>query len=132
MMKKDLEGFDDIKILVDRFYDKAIQDKTIGFIFTEVMEMDLEDHLPVIYSFWDSVLFGTATYRGNVMLKHIALNEKTALKKEHFEEWLALWMETVDELFEGNKAEEVKTKALNMKRLMEFKIDQSGKPTFIQ
>ena len=103
-MKKDIENIEDIKLLVDSFYKKVIPDKTIGYFFTEVVKFDWEVHLPIMYSFWDSILFGTMNYKGNPMIKHIEMNKKENLHKEHFDQWMKLWGETIDELFVGEKA----------------------------
>lgn len=131
-MKDDIRSYQDIKHVVDTFYHKAIADPDIGYFFGDVMDMDLQDHLPVIYSFWDSVLFGTATYRGNVMLKHIDLNRRSKMTSTHFDIWLTLWERTVLLNYEGPKAQEAIEKAKNMKTLMLFKIEQSQAPGFIQ
>ncbi len=131
-MKKDIRSEEDIKLLVDYFYTKAKSDAQIGYIFNEVVQLSWEEHLPTIYKFWDSILFGTATYRGNPMIKHIELNQKEPLTLSHFNKWIDLWNNAVNENFEGNKAEEAKTKAKSMKELMLFKIKQSENPNFIQ
>ena len=126
-MKKDLSQFSDIELLVRTFYQKATFDPSIGHFFTQVIEIDWEAHFPQMFRFWDSVIFGTATYRGNPMLKHIKLNQKSPMKPEHFETWIRLWTETVDELFEGKTAEIAKSKAHQIKDLMVFKVEQTSK-----
>lgn len=125
-MKKDIENIDDIKLLVDSFYKKVIPDKTIGYFFTEVVKFDWEVHLPVMYSFWDSILFGTMNYKGNPMIKHIEMNKKENLHKEHFDQWMKLWGETIDELFVGEKANEAKKRAGSIGQLMQYKINQNS------
>jgi hemoglobin len=94
----------------------------IGFIFTEVVELSWEKHIPVMYSFWYSILFGKTTYNGNPMFKHIELNKKTELTKEHFERWIELWNETVKENFEGEKADEAVQRAQNIASIMQSKL----------
>jgi len=123
-MKKDLESLEDIKLLVDTFYGKVQQNKVIGYIFSDVAHVNWQHHLPIMYNFWDSVIFGSATYKGNPMSKHIALNQKETLTETHFAEWLRLWKLTVDELFEGHKAEEIKERATDIQSLMLFKVQQ--------
>lgn len=56
------------------------------------------------------------------MLKHIDLHRKEPLKVAHFDHWLALWNETVDEYFVGDMAEKAKQYAQTIKALMIFKI----------
>ena len=114
----------EIDHLVASFYTKAITDQTIGHIFTEVAKINLEAHLPVICNFWESLLLGNPVYRGNPMLKHLELAEKTALTQVHFEVWLAMWEQTVRELFAGDKAELAIQRAKDIGRLMLFKIER--------
>lgn len=49
---KDITDRKDIEKLVEDFYLKALNDRKIGFIFTEVAEIDIQKHLPVISDFW--------------------------------------------------------------------------------
>ena len=55
-------------------------------------------------SFWETILLGTITYKGNPMIKHIELNKLSPLKQSHFERWLTLWEETINESFTGQKS----------------------------
>ncbi|HSS95793.1 MAG TPA: group III truncated hemoglobin [Terriglobales bacterium] len=110
---KDIAGREDIGRLLQRFYEKALADEVIGYIFV-IAELDLEHHLPIIGDFWDSMLFGKKDYqqRGrNPVQIHLDLHQKTALKAEHFARWLKVWTETVDELFAGEHAELIKMRA---------------------
>jgi len=93
---------------------------------TEVAKLDLEAHLPIICDFWESILLGNPIYRGNPMLKHLELAEKTALTEGHFEAWLAMWEETVRELFAGERADLAIQRAQDIGRLMLFKINGRG------
>jgi hemoglobin len=52
------------------------------------------------------------------MQKHIALSKITEMTDKEFSEWLYLFIETVDELFVGEKANEAKLRAGNIARLM--------------
>ena len=119
---QDIQSRNDIITLVDRFYEKVLVDDVIGIFFTQVVKLDWDKHMPVMYDFWESTLLDAATYKGNPMLKHIALNQKMPLKKEHFERWLALWEETVQENFLGAKAEEAVNKAQQIAGLMQYKV----------
>lgn len=127
-MKKDIENSDDIRLLVDSFYKKVVTDKTIGIFFTEVVLLDWQKHIPVMYAFWESLLLGTVAYKGNPMIKHIQLNTLKKIENIHFEQWLKLWSGTIDELFNGAKAEEAKNRATAISQLMLLKI---SKPDFI-
>ena len=127
MTKFDISNFDDIQRLVDSFYQLALIDEKIGFIFQEHMTESLDAHLPTIYQFWESVLLKGGSYKGNTMLKHLQLHERVALEEAHFDRWFFLWEKTVDHLFEGAIAEEAKFRARTIKDLMLFKIQQINK-----
>lgn len=119
---KDLNTRQDIKHLVDSFYKKARKDDLIGIYFTEVVQLDWDVHMPVMYDFWETTLLGSGPYRGNPMLKHIDLHRKRPLEGAHFDRWLNLWVETVRRLFEGENAENAVKRATQIAQLMKFKI----------
>jgi hemoglobin len=131
-MKADIASANDLKLLLDTFYRKVLKDPTIAYIFTDVAKINLETHMPHLYAFWETVLFGTANYKGNPILKHIELDKKEALTETHFNQWKKLFFETIDELFVGEKANLAKEKANAMEFLMKMKIADSRKPGFIQ
>lgn len=109
---KPLENRSDIELLVNEFYSKVRQDTLIGPIFNDVAKVDWEEHLPKITNFWSDLMLGEDTYRGRPFPPHIPLN----LQPAHFERWLRLFIETVDENFTGLKAEEIKKRALGIAR----------------
>lgn len=114
-----------VEMLVDEFYKKVIADPVIGFIFSDVVKLSWEKHIPVMYSFWGSMLLGENTYKGNPMVKHIELDKLITLTPEHFARWLQLWVTTVRQLFSGPKAEEAIDRARNIAGLMLHKVEQS-------
>lgn len=126
MMKNDIESRGDIEKLIIDFYGKVKIDKTIGFIFTEVVPINWTHHIPVIVDFWESILLDNPVYKKNAMEVHYDLNKKVPLKKEHFESWLHLFMSTVDELFEGKIATLAKTRAKSIADVMLFKMSHSN------
>ena len=125
-MKK-LESREDIELLVNSFYAKVVKDETIGFFFKDVVNVNWDKHLPKMYSFWESLLFGEASYKGNPMAMHFPVNEKVAIEKPHFAHWIKLWTETVEENFEGEKAEAAVYKASNIANLMAYKMEVARK-----
>lgn len=54
------------------------------------------------------MLFGTGNYQGAPFPKHAVL----PIQQEHFERWLALFVEAVDDHFAGPKSEEAKSRAV--------------------
>jgi hemoglobin len=115
----------DIELLVDSFYKKVIADPTIGFIFTDVVTLSWQKHIPVMYSFWGSLLLGQNTYKGNPMVKHMELDKLVTLTPAHFDKWLQLWVSTVNELFGGPKADEAIERARSIAGIMRLKVEQS-------
>jgi len=103
-VKGDIEHNEDIVSLVDNFYKKVISDSSIGHIFRDHLSMDLTEHLP---------------------------NRLTSLKKIHFDNWIKLWTETVDDMFIGDTADKAKQKAITMAELMQYKIRKSEDNNFI-
>ncbi|WP_294279058.1 group III truncated hemoglobin [uncultured Chryseobacterium sp.] len=121
-MKK-LETRQDIEHLVNSFYDKVVRDGPIGFFFNDVAKVNWDSHLPKMYSFWESILFGQMTYKGNPMGAHFPINEFQAMEKRHFERWLELWISTIEENFTGENADMAVYKAQNIAKLMAFKME---------
>ena len=101
----DIESRADCERLVRAFYERALEDPIIGFIFVEVAKLDLEAHVPRITSFWETILLGARSYSGGAFRPHAALHAKVRLREGHFAQWLNLWCRTVDELFAGERAE---------------------------
>jgi hemoglobin len=121
-MKKDIENIEDIKLLVNSFYDKVKADNVIGYIFNDIAKVNWEKHLPVMYNFWENVIFFTGSYNGNPMTAHVKMHSLVHFTTEHFERWIKLFTSTVDELFEGDKAELAKQRAISIATVMQLKI----------
>jgi len=114
-MKFDIDSREDVKALVDWFYDKVRRDQLLAPVFAHV---DWDKHLPLMCNFWSSLLLGDQSYVGSPFEKHIPLKIQT----EHFEKWLELFIETIDGNFVGEKADEAKGRAENISRLFQFKL----------
>jgi hemoglobin len=125
-MKPDIQTRQHIEQLVDSFYTKVKDDDTIGHIFNEVAKVDWSHHLPKMYDFFETVILGQKGFKGNPMETHFTLNKKFPLQNEHFSRWKDLFFATIDELFEGETAQEAKQKATSIADLMLFKITSSA------
>ena len=55
---------EDIKTLVDSFYNKVNADELLAPIFNTVAKVEWEQHLPIMYRFWSSIILRTDTYQG--------------------------------------------------------------------
>ncbi len=123
-MPDDLDSRNAIDALMRRFYERAMADSVIGFIFTDVMKLDLDHHLPVIGDFWESSLLGAGNYARhgrNPLLVHLEIDRRSRLEPEHFERWLQIFEESVDESFAGPYAEFAKQRSRAIaRRMLEF------------
>lgn len=120
-MKTDIQNRKDIEVLVNAFYEKVKTDAVIGYLFNDVAQVNWATHLPKMYDFWENILFFTGNYDGNPMAKHKELHQKSTMNPSHFAHWNKLFAETVDQLYEGTKAEEIKNRALNISAAMMYK-----------
>jgi len=130
-MKHDIKDRADLQLLVDTFYTKVRADETIGYLFNEVAQVNWEQHLPRMYDFWENILFQTGGFKGNPMVAHVQLHQKSPLSAAHFARWQQLFLTTVDELFEGDKAELIKQRARSIATMMQIKVSPSNDPKSI-
>lgn len=125
--KHDIQGMEDIKRLVDDFYDKVAQDELLAPIFNYRLSAYWVPHLEKMYTFWNAALFGVKGYMGNPFAKHATM----PVDGRHFERWLSLFNETVDACFAGPVAEEAKNRGLIMAATFQRRIQESkGKDTY--
>jgi len=120
--KPDIASRDDIKQLVDAFYDQALTDPVIGFFFTDVAQFDILTHLPKMYAFWSAIILGGPPYLRNAFLPPAELATKHPLAAQHFARWLRLFFATVDAHFEGPNADLAKHRAQQVATAMSAKL----------
>lgn len=120
-MKTDIKNRGDIERLVNAFYAKIMADASINYFFNEVTKVKWEDHLPKMYDFFENILFSSGNYEGNPMVTHQELNKKSPVSPEHFKHWNELFDVSVDGLFVGKNAEEIKERAKNISAAMMHK-----------
>jgi hemoglobin len=101
--------------LVDRFYARVRQDPEIGPVFNAAIE-DWDVHLEKLAAFWSSVMLTSGRYKGNPFAAHV----KHPLTPAMFERWLALWGQTVDEMFEPVVAAQFRAKAQRIAESLQF------------
>jgi len=121
---KDIQTQEDLYLVVDEFYKKLLADASISYIFTDVVKIKLEEHLPILVTFWSQGILGTGGYYKNLTQIHLDVNEKEYLSPELFKIWLNHFYNAVDENFKGSKAEQIKTQALSIATVMQIKIAQ--------
>lgn len=118
-MKKEIETLEDIKTLVNSFYDKVREDELLADIFNNIIQNRWPVHLEKMHRFWQTVLLEEHTYFGSPFVPHAQL----PIEKQHFERWLKLFYETVDEYFIGELAEKAKWQGKRMAQMFNMKID---------
>ena len=121
---QDIQTKDDLYLLVDEFYKKLLSDSSIRYIFTDVVKVHLEEHLPILVTFWSQAILGTGGYTKNLTQIHMDVNAKEHLTPELFTIWLHHFYTSVDENFKGDKSEKIKTQALSIATIMQIKITQ--------
>ncbi|WP_310554862.1 group III truncated hemoglobin [Flavobacterium sp.] len=123
---KDIQNQEDLYVLVDEFYKKLLSDKSISYIFTDVVKIKIEEHLPILVTFWSQAILGTGGYTKNLTQIHLDIDKKEHLTKELFDIWLNHFYKTVDENFSGENSEKIKTQALSIATIMQIKIIQQN------
>lgn len=130
MKKQDISTHDDVHLLVSTFYSKIRKDDFLGPFFNRVIS-DWEAHIDRLTIFWESTLFMTrqleTRYRGNPLAVHVQVDKENdySISEHHFGAWLNLWFETIEELFEGEVAENAKRRARKMGTFMYLNIFQA-------
>ncbi len=119
MIKKDIENIEDIKLMVNSFYDKVNKDELLSYVFNDYAKVDWDSHLPKMYCFWETMLLGGQSYKGSPFLPHISL----PIEKKHFDRWVALFIKNMDEHFQGNTAENTKLRAKSIAHIFQSKLE---------
>lgn len=123
MSTHDIRNDEDVRKLVHTFYGKVQEDERLGYIFNDFAEVDWDQHLPKMIDFWSNLLFQTGRYKGRPFRQHIPL----PIQKDDFSIWFGLFESTIDELFEGNKAEYAKEMAAKIASSFALKMEMDGK-----
>jgi len=116
---QDIQNLDDIKQMVNSFYDKVQKDTFIGPIFNEKIQDRWTIHLEKMYGFWQTVLLDVHAYSGSPFPPHAQL----PINKEHFDRWMEIFTQNIDEQFVGPIADEAKWRAGKMAEMFNYKIE---------
>jgi len=114
---KQIENREDVSALVNEFYAKIRVDELLGPIFNQhIPEGEWAKHLSRLTDFWETNLFGIVKYKGNPAMVHARVDKKMnhTIEQTHFGKWLELWFATIDEMYEGEKADKAKNSARKM------------------
>lgn len=120
---KDIQSREDLFKVVDLFYQKLFKDKDVQHFFVDFSEPEnLKKHLMVLVDFWDGILFHSGSYTKNAMQPHVEKNKKVPFETKHFERWISLFFEAIDEQFTGLNSEIMKSRAQSIATVMQIKI----------
>ena len=89
-----------ISRLVDEFYQRVRADALLGPIFEKHIS-NWEPHLARMKDFWGSIAIESGRFKGNPMLKHVAIH---GLGEAHFRHWLSLFNDTLADIAPNTKA----------------------------
>ena len=106
-----------IRQLVDLFYDKVRADPQLGPIFERVIQEQWEPHLQKMYDFWSSVMLTTGRYKGQPVAVHKRIE---GLEIGLFDRWLALFGESCAELLDRETASLFWRKAVRIAESLKF------------
>jgi len=97
---------ENLNIMVVKFYAAVLKDETVGPFFIEKLGDNLgtflwKTHIELLTNFWASITLGDSTYRGDPFAPHTRLE---GLRAETFQQWLKIFFETLDTVYEENIA----------------------------
>lgn len=101
----------EIERVVRTFYARIRADEVLGPIFERTIGADWEPHLHKMFDFWSSVMLTSGRYKGQPMLAHMRLK---TVRPEHFDRWLTLFQQTLDDLCTPAVADAYMTRALRI------------------
>lgn len=114
---------DQVKTLVDTFYDRIQDHPVLGPVFNDVVT-DWDEHKQRLTSFWCSVALGARSYRGNPL----AMHQPLPINTHHFQKWLALWQETTRDVLGDETGEHMLEYANRIARGMQMGMGLVPKP----
>jgi hemoglobin len=108
---------DDISRLVDDFYADVRVHPVLGPIFNTRLEGKWPEHLTKLKAFWRSVLLTSGEYVGRPVPAHNNIEE---LESRNFAEWLHLFDQHIERIFEPEAQVIIKEKARRIARSLWF------------
>ena len=98
---------DNIETMVINFYSRVLKDDLVGPYFIHELGDDMDNkywkpHLKLLVNFWASIVLGDTSYQRNPLGPHVMMDD---LGPEVFEQWLKLFFETLDEIYEPQIAD---------------------------
>lgn len=103
--------------LVIQFYTIVLRDDLIGPIFIDILGKDLKSekfkaHIQLLTDFWASIALGDFTYSGSPFAPHVKFEDRLSIKA--FEQWLKLFFQTLNTIYEPQIAQEFLARSKNI------------------
>lgn len=99
MSQRDIASEEDIRLLVDRFYDAVLRDDILSPFFSQI---DFAHHKPKMADFWAFVLLDKPGYTTNIFDKHAHM----PLTSPALIRWAELFEKTIRVHFSGEKTDQ--------------------------
>lgn len=116
-MKTDITSKQDIEVLVSEFYKVAAHHESLSRHFEG---LDWERHLPRMISFWSFIILDEMGYKSNMLEAHTHLD----IKPSEVDVWLAIFHQTIDSFFEGERADFTKQRATSIAWVMKSRFKE--------
>jgi hemoglobin len=120
--ERDLDDRASIEEMVRTFYRRAAMDDVLGPVF-RAAHVDWSVHVPTLIDFWAWQLLGERGYEGNPLTAHRPAHVSTPFGTGHYERWLEIFDDTVDESFRGPRALAAKQRARKMAHALRRLLD---------
>ena len=117
----------DVEYIVREQYQKLLEDAFTAPVFSH---LNLEEHLPKIFTFWCFILDIDAAgnpYRGSAFEPHT----KLGLTAEHFKKWLYYLHTAISEKYEGPNANKWIAKSNELAVMFQYKMGLMDDETFL-
>lgn len=123
-MKTDIQEREDIESLVSEFYCRVRRDELLAHIFSSSIQEGWPQHEARVCDFWETVLLGRAKFKSKSLMQHLEVDKICPLCPFHFDRWCRLFEATIDEHFDGNRADRAKQRAWAMSAAMQRQMDR--------
>jgi len=100
------------KMVIEFYMGILFEENEVSRIFKDKLGDDIittqwQEHITLLTNFWAMLVLKDTNYNGKPMKKHLHLG----LTKDMFHDWLDMFYETIDSLYEDHLAKIFKTKA---------------------
>ena len=107
---------ENIRKLVEVFYPTILADELVAPFFVEKIGADIntpewQEHLELLSNFWAFVVLGDMTYTGSPLAPHF---DMPGLSRQAFEQWLFLFYQAVDKVYEPQVGQFFKQRSANI------------------